>query len=193
MTKTENQKLGTLFESALVYAKEKHDGQWRKGSGIPYISHPMQVAGIALEYGADEEQAAAALLHDVIEDTPTTYEDIREAFNERVAEIVRACSDAEDHESKAEWRDRKETYLERLKTKGADVALVSCSDKLHNARSIVADLRTEGPAFFERFTGKRDGTLWYYRSLVEVFGTLEVPAGLLAELDLAVMAMEELA
>jgi len=192
MTKTESQKLGPLFEDALAYAKEKHDGQWRKGKSVPYISHPMQVAGIALEYGADEDQAAAALLHDVIEDTPTTYEDILEAFNERVAGIVRACSDAEDHEAKSDWRPRKETYLAHLREAGPDVALVSCSDKLHNARSIVADLRTDGPTFFERFTGKRDGTLWYYSSLVEIFEAHDLPDGLVAELRIAVEAMEAL-
>ena len=133
--------LTARFREALVYAAEKHDGQTVKTTGAPYILHPMQVAGIALEYGADEEQAIAALLHDVLEDTPTTYDEIEKAFGTRVADIVRACSDTEDHEEKGPWKQRKQAYLELLAQKDADTALVSCADKLHNARRIVADLR----------------------------------------------------
>lgn len=193
MLNTTDGPLGELFERALCFATRAHNGHWRKGSTIPYISHPLQVAGIALEYGADEEQAAAALLHDVIEDTPTTRAEIRGEFGPRVADIVWACSDTDDHEAKGAWRPRKEAYFADLRQEGPDAALVSCSDKVHNARSIVADLRLAGPDFFERFTGKRDGTLWYYRSLVEIFEGLDVPAGLLGELRTAVESMEALA
>lgn len=193
MTKPEKLKLDELFEGALLFAKRAHDGQYRKGAHVPYISHPMQVAGLAIEYGADQEQAAAALLHDVIEDTPATHAALATEFGPRVADIVRGCSDTEDHTTKSEWRPRKESYLAHLREAGPDVALVSCADKLHNARSIVADLRTDGVAFFETFTGKRDGTLWYYRSLVEVFKGHDLPAGLVSELRVAVETMEALA
>lgn len=188
--------LTARFQEALAYASQKHDGQTVKTTSAPYILHPLQVAGIALEYGADEEQAIAALLHDVLEDTPTPYEEIAERFGTRVADIVRACSDTEDHEEKGPWKERKQDYLDLLATKDGDTALVSCADKLHNARRIVADLRACGDdraakdAFWNHFRGKRDGSLWYYTSLLETLRTLEVPEGLLAELAVAVEAME---
>jgi len=186
-------RLGALFQDAFAYAADAHANQRRKASGTPYISHPMQVAGLALEHGADEELAAAALLHDVIEDTPTTHAELAERFTRRIADIVRACSDTEDHEEKSAWRPRKEAYLAHLRTESVDAALVSCADKVHNARSILSDLRTQGPSSFDRFTGKRDGTLWYYRALVDTFQTLDVPTALLCELEIAVEGMEALA
>lgn len=192
-------RLADAFEKALLYATRKHDGQTVKTTGTPYILHPLQVAGIALEYGADETQAVAALLHDVLEDTPTTYEEIETEFGSRVADIVRALSDTEDHEEKGPWRGRKEDYLALLATKDADTALVSCADKVHNARRIVADLRAcEGDpaakeAFWGHFRGGRDGSLWYYRALLETLATLDVPPRLLTELRVAVETMEDLA
>ena len=191
--------LTARFRDALVYATEKHDGQIVKTTGAPYILHPLQVAGIALEHGADETQAIAALLHDVLEDTPTTYEELAEEFGTRVADIVRSLSDTEDHEEKGPWRERKEDYLALLAGKDADTALVSCADKVHNARRIVADLRACGDdraakdAFWNHFRGRRDGSLWYYRALLDTLATLEVPPRLLDELRVAVDAMEVLA
>jgi GTP pyrophosphokinase len=191
MTKDGKTSLGELFQRALVYGAKAHEGHARKGSGVPYYSHPLQVAGIALEHGADEEQAVAALLHDVIEDTPTTHADLARTFGMRVADIVRALSDTEDHEAKAPWRQRKVEYLAHLSTVGPDVALVSCADKLHNARSILMDLRAHGPDFMERtFSGKREGTLWYYRALVDTFADLDVPATLQRELRIVVEELE---
>ena len=192
-------RLSAAFEKALVYATRKHDGQTVKTTGAPYILHPLQVAGIALEHGADETQAVAALLHDVLEDTPTTYEELEAEFGTRVADIVRALSDTEDHEEKGPWRERKQDYLELLATKDADTALVSCADKVHNARRIVSDLRACGEdakakeAFWNHFRGRRDGSLWYYRALLDTLAGLGVPPRLLAELRVAVEAMEALA
>ncbi|MDF1702444.1 MAG: HD domain-containing protein [Planctomycetota bacterium] len=198
MTAPQANTLSERFEDALVYATQQHAGQTVKTTGAPYILHPMQVAGIALEYGADEEQAIAALLHDVLEDTTTTYEEIEARFGERVAVIVRDCSDTEDHQEKGPWQERKEAYLERLAKKDADTALVSCADKLHNSRRIVADLRAceddaAKTAFWNHFRGKCDGSLWYYRALLQTLGGLGVPAGLLGELAHAVEQMEALA
>ena len=186
--------LGTLFQDALVYGAKAHDGHLRKGTQAPYYSHPLQVAGIALEHGADEEQAAAALLHDVLEDTDATHGDLAARFSERVAYIVRGCSDTEDHEAKEAWRPRKEKYLADLRQAGPDIALVSCADKLHNARSIAMDLRMHGASFLDKhFKGKRDGSLWYYRQLVEIFAGLDVPKALQNELKIAVESLEALA
>jgi len=184
-------KLGQRFRDALAFALEAHTGQVRKGSGTPYVAHPLQVAGIAIEHGADEDQAIAALLHDVIEDTSFSHADLERRFGRRVADIVQACSDAEGPEDKPAWRDRKERYLAHLAEADADLALVSCADKLHNARSILTDLRTHGEAVWERFKGRRDGSLWYYGRLVEVLADREVPAALLRELTGAVQAIHE--
>ncbi|MGE0191569.1 MAG: HD domain-containing protein [Planctomycetota bacterium] len=177
-----NVSLSHRFRDALALAVEAHAGQVRKGSETPYVGHPLQVCGIALEHGADEEQAIAALLHDVLEDTDATYEDVQARFGTRVADIVRGCSDSEEPDAKGPWRERKERYLAHLAEVGPDIALVSCSDKLHNARSILTDLRTHGNALWDRFTGKQDGSLWYYDQLVAVFARLPVPAALRAEL-----------
>jgi (p)ppGpp synthase/HD superfamily hydrolase len=194
MTKKTPIHLGDLFLKAFAFAQVVHSDDVRKGTPIPYLSHPMQVAGLALEYGADEEQASAALLHDVIEDSATSYEDLVEAFGARVAGIVRGCSDAEDHQEKGEWKPRKAAYIRHLREEAdADTLLVSCVDKLHNARSIVADLRQKGPVFFDRFTGKRDGTLWYYAALLEIFRERGLEVGLVTELEVAVQAMVALA
>lgn len=178
------------FEEALAFATRAHRGQERKGSGTPYVAHVLQVAGIALEHGADEDQAIAALLHDVIEDTAFTRDDIAAQFGERVADIVEHCSDADGPEARPPWRARKESYLAHLRSADADTALVSCADKLHNARSIVTDLLASGPTVWERFKGRRDGSLWYYGALVSIFRDLDVPAALACELERTVERME---
>lgn len=162
--------LSDRFDAALAYASRIHRRQVRKGSGIPYVSHLLGVASIALESGADEDQAIAALLHDAVEDQggPARLVDIREQFGERVARIVDHCTDA-DCKPKPPWRARKEAYLASLGDKPADSLLVSMADKTHNAGAIVADLVEHGDAVWGRFTGGREGTLWYYAALSEQF------------------------
>jgi GTP pyrophosphokinase len=162
--------LSDRFEKALVYATRAHAQQTRKQTTIPYVAHLLGVAGIALTHGADEDEAIAALLHDAVEDQggATTRDEIRAQFGERVAEIVDGCSDT-DVEPKPEWRERKEAYLEHLRTASPSVRLVSAADKVDNARAILADYRVLGEKLWERFTGGRAGTLWYYRTLVDRF------------------------
>lgn len=165
-------KLTLRLGQALTLAIEAHDGQVRKGTSIPYISHPIAVASIALEHGADEDQAIAALLHDAIEDGGRNYENrIRVQFGERVIGIVNGCTDGvpDDSGQKAPWKERKLEYIKHLAEASNDVLLVSGSDKLHNARSIVADLIDSGQSVFERFTATKEQTLWYYESLTEIF------------------------
>jgi (p)ppGpp synthase/HD superfamily hydrolase len=162
--------LGPRFERALLFATRKHARQTRKGTAIPYIAHLLSVAGLVLEAGGDEDLAIAALLHDVVEDcggAPMLGE-IRRRFGQHVAHLVDGCTDT-DLDPKPPWRQRKEDYLKHLQTADADVRLVSAADKLHNARSVLADYREFGESVWERFQGKRDGTLWYYRSLVDEF------------------------
>lgn len=163
-------RLGSRFDEALVFTAQKHSGQSRKQSNVPYLTHPLSVAALVLEAGGDEDQAIAALLHDVVEDCggAPVLEEIRQRFGERVAGIVDACSDT-DEEPKPPWRARKERYLGHLREAGEDVRLVSVADKLHNVRSIVADYREIGDAVWERFAGRREGSLWYYRALLDIF------------------------
>lgn len=157
---------------ALALAVEAHDGQKRKGTQIPYIAHPMAVASIALEHGADEEQAMAALLHDAVEDGGPEYaQRIREQFGNRVADIVAGCTDGvpDATGTKEAWQPRKERYIAHLQEASDDVLLVSGSDKLHNARAIVEDLLITGQAVFKRFTATKEQTLWYYETLAGIF------------------------
>lgn len=179
---------GRLSE-AVSYALDIHAEQTRKGSEVPYIGHLMGVASLVLEHGGDEEQAMAAMLHDAIEDQGAHQEaEIRERFGERVASIVRGCTDS-DTVPRPPWRARKEAYIAHLEHAAPDVLLVSCSDKLFNARAICGDLRSVGGAVFDRFTGGRDGTLWYYRTLADTFTRL-MPGPLASELARAVDDME---
>ena len=163
---------------ALALAVEAHDGQKRKGTAIPYIAHPMAVASIALEHGADEAQAMAALLHDAVEDGGAPYaERIRSQFGDRVADIVTGCTDGvpDAHGRKPDWKQRKEAYLAHLRQANEDVLLVSGSDKLHNARAIVEDLKNTGLSVYDRFSASQEDTLWYYESLAEVFEARGAP------------------
>jgi (p)ppGpp synthase/HD superfamily hydrolase len=168
--------LSPRFDDALVFAAERHRTQLRKGTQIPYVSHLLAVASLALEHGADEDEAIAALLHDVIEDQaddgPEGFAraraEIERRFGARVADIVVGCTDGHGRE-KAPWRERKEQYLVHLRTASPSVVLVSMCDKLHNARCLVADLRRIQGALWSRFKPGRDGVLWYYRSLVDAY------------------------
>lgn len=183
------------FTEALGYAAQLHAQQVRKGSGIPYVSHLLAVAAIALEHGADEDTAIAALLHDAIEDQggAVTGEEIRRRFGERVAATVAACSDT-DEIPKPPWRQRKLAYIAHMAEATPEARLVSASDKLHNARSLLLDYRVHGDAMWQRFGGGRDGSLWYYRSLVTALRDAGfAPAPLLEELDRTVTELERLA
>src|SRR5437667_11212688 len=186
-------RLSRRFAAALVWGPRLHATQARKGGRIPSASHLLGVASLALEHGADEDVAIAALLHDAVEDQGgrPTLARIRRRFGARVAEIVEGCTDA-DMVPKPEWRTRKERYLRHLKAAPADVRLVSACDKLHNARAILADYRVHGEALWKRFKGGRDGTLWYYRSLVQAFQRHGVTP-LVAEPARGVAELEEVA
>jgi len=164
--KTDLPVLGARFEEALQYAARLHARQRRKGTPVPYISHLMSVAALVLEDGGDEDEAIAALLHDAVEDQGgrRTREEIRRRFGERVATIVDGCTDSVEH-AKVPWRTRKEEHIESLKRAPREVLRVSAADKLHNARALLQDLRSQGDATWKRFKGGREGTLWYYGAL----------------------------
>ncbi|MBA2435506.1 MAG: HD domain-containing protein [Chthoniobacterales bacterium] len=185
--------LSPKFTEALVYATDVHGGQLRKKTKIPYIGHLLGVTAIAMEYGANETEAIAALLHDAVEDRggPQRQCEIEEKFGQAVSEIVAGCTDT-DQTPKPPWRERKEKYIAHLASASASTRLVSASDKLHNAQAILHNLREEGDELWTRFKGGKDGTLWYYRSLVAAFRKHGASA-LIDELDRVVTKIEELA
>jgi (p)ppGpp synthase/HD superfamily hydrolase len=188
--------VGERFVDAVRMAVDLHAHQSRKGTRIPYLSHLLAVAGLVLENGGDEDQAIAALLHDGPEDQggESTLAEIGARFGPRVRDIVAACSDTFET-PKPPWQARKEAYIAHLAAltpaEGADVWPVSLADKVHNARTIVSDLRVVGPATLDRFTGGRTGTVWYYRTLSELFSKL-VPGPLADELARLVAEMRTL-
>src|SRR5947207_4825938 len=186
-------KLSEKFEEALVYATQAHGNQMRKKTGIPFVAHILGVTAIALEYGASETEAISALLHDTVEDCggADRFRDIREKFCEDVAGIVDGCTDTYDT-PKPPWLERKRAYIEHLKDSDSSIRLVSASDKLHNTRAILAELRRHGPEVFERFAGKKEGTLWYYRALVTAFREHGDHTDLIDELDRVVTEIEKL-
>jgi len=158
------------FEQALLFATRKHAGQLRKGTPAPYISHLIAVAGLVLEAGGDEDLAIAALLHDVVEDCggKPMLKEVRRRFGKRVAKVVDGCTDTYETPKPA-WKKRKKDYIRHLRTANADVRLVSAADKVHNLRHILTDYREDGEKIWERFNGKREGTVWYYRALLNQF------------------------
>ena len=180
------------FEEALLYATRLHADQLRKGSSVPYISHLMAVSALTLEYGGGENEAIAALLHDAIEDQggAATRDEILERFGPEITAIVDGCTDT-DESPKPPWRARKEAYIAHLRTAPPSVRLVSACDKLHNARSLARDYRQCGESLWMRFSGGREGTLWYYRAIVDALGATGRTL-LIEELDRAVTELESL-
>jgi (p)ppGpp synthase/HD superfamily hydrolase len=190
--------LSAKFDEALQYATLIHAGQMRKGTEIPYLSHLLGVASIAMEHGADEVETIAALLHDAGEDAggEPRIKDIRQRFGERVADIVECCTDTLET-PKPPWPKRKQDYIARLPHASVSARLVSASDKLHNARAILRDYRIHGDGVWSRFKVDKDGTMWYYRALVEAFrdaddGNTTEMAVLVDELERVVMELKQL-
>ncbi|HJS26802.1 MAG TPA: HD domain-containing protein [Actinomycetota bacterium] len=191
-------RLGPRFDEAFLYAIDAHRDQTRKGTGVPYASHLLGVASIVLEEAGGEDEAIAALLHDVVEDHggERRLDDVRQRFGERIAHIVEACSDSlEEEETKPPWKIRKERYIRRVRTDHDDSALlVSVADKLYNTRAILRDLKfaEDHQDVWDRFSRDRDCVLWYYRSLVDAFRS-RTGGRLLEELDATVTELEQLA
>jgi (p)ppGpp synthase/HD superfamily hydrolase len=181
------------FTQALVLAAQAHEGQCRKGTSIPYIVHPVGVAGLVARYEGDEDLQIAALLHDVLEDGGLHFEGRIAHFGDRVLRVVHGCTDGvpDAMGQKADWKERKTTYLEHLREADEDTLLVSGCDKLYNALSIEEDLIEVGASVFARFKAGRDGTLWYYGELAEIFRERECPVA--PALSAAVEGMRQLA
>jgi (p)ppGpp synthase/HD superfamily hydrolase len=168
--------LSERFLEAFTMAYRLHNQQTRKGSNTPYVSHLMAVSALVLENGGNENQAIAALLHDAVEDQGgwDTLREIKDKFGDEVADLVDGCTDAYTH-PKPPWKERKVSYLEKLRSAPDSVVLISLSDKVHNARSILHDLQRVGDSVWEKFSGGKTGTLWYYQSLANIFDSAPYP------------------
>ena len=180
-------RLGDRFEQALDYAVTAHREQARKSSPVPYLAHLLGVTSLVLEFGGGEDQAIAGLLHDTLEDCGAEHGPvISERFGAGVLDLVRACTDWEGPAGgagKPPWRARKAAYIAHLDELGPGhpALLVSCADKLHNARAIRGDLRREGLTVWDRFSQPAPEQRWYYRGLVDAFSRL-LPGPLTDEL-----------
>ena len=162
--------LGARFSEAVRWAAMLHADDVRKGTRTAYVSHLLAVASLVLEDGGSEEEAIAAMLHDTIEDRGTPEAEIRARFGQPIADIVVACSEpAGIDRTAANWRERKQHYLDHLESGVSESALrVTAADKLHNARSILSDLRDHGPAMWDKFNAPVTDQRWYYTELVRV-------------------------
>jgi len=182
------------FQKAMAYATELHKDQTRKSTAITYICHPFGVASLVLEAGGDEDQAIAALLHDIPEDCggEPRLKEISEMFGSRVEKIVRGCSDSlvEDPEEKAPWKERKEVHINHLYEADLDTLTVTAADKAHNARSIATDLQNQGPSLWNRFNANRENIIWYYESVYTVLQAKGVNVALLTPLRSAIDVMQ---
>ncbi len=161
-----------LFDRAAKFAIDAHHGAGRKGKGYPYILHPMEAAGIVASLTPDPEMLAAAILHDTVEDTAVTIEQIRQEFGDRVATLVQHETSPLPHE--APWRDRKQAQADLIASSPRDCKVVAIGDKLSNLRAIAADYRQLGDALWQRFkapNGKED-ILWYYTLLADALKEL---------------------
>ncbi len=149
---------------AIRFAAQAHDGQKRKGTDIPYLTHPFAVAMLLQQEGCAEDVVIAGLLHDVVEDTPVTIEQVEAEFGSRVAAIVLQCT---DDATIASWQARKQALLAKLKTAPLPVKYVACADKLHNISAIVTDYAEQGESLWVRLGRGYAEHKWYYRALVE--------------------------
>ncbi len=172
--------LGAAFDRALVLAADWHRDQLRKNGNVPYISHLLRVAGLALDYGASEEVAIAALLHDAVEDCGglPIAEKIRAEFGDFVAQIVLETSDSTsaDKNDKAPWEERKTAYLARLETGLPEAALICGCDKLDNATALIRALRNAEPgSVWAKFKRGPEKTVWFFESIATILTKREIP------------------
>ena len=161
----------SLFDQALLYAVNAHRGTERRGKGLPYMIHPMEVATIVATITNDPEMLAAALLHDTIEDTDATIEDLRSHFGERVAHLVQCDASIKQ----MGWRAKRERQVAMLSVAERDAKIVAMGDKLSNLRAIAADYAQLGDSLWSRFhapQGKTD-IVWYYHALAEALSELK--------------------
>jgi (p)ppGpp synthase/HD superfamily hydrolase len=193
--------LGQRFDAALALAHRVHRQQTRKGTSIPYIAHVLGATSLVLEYGGNEDEAIAAVLHDVLEDVAessagltveTLSREIEERFGTKVLSLVEYLTDTVSY-PKPPWPERKASHLAALGRAPQPALLIAAADKLHNVRSLIRDYRSAGETLWERFNPEagRDRTLAYYRATLELFKA-RLPGGLTDELERELIALEGL-
>ena len=165
----------TLLDRAIVFAVRAHAGTERRGKGFPYIVHPMEAVEIVATMTPDQELLAAAALHDTVEDTDVTIEQIRSEFGERIASLVASESDTmpEGVSEKDSWHARKQAAIDRLASASHDAKIVALGDKLSNMRAIARDYAEIGDKLWNRFHAKdpKDHE-WHYRGLADSLSEL---------------------
>ena len=166
-------KYSERINQALVVVAKAHDSQTRKGTDIPYISHPVAVALLASEHTDDEDVIIGALFHDVLEDvSPDIYseQEMRADFGDRVTDLVKAVSeDKRPDEPEKPWKERKVAYIEHLRQEADTGAVViSAADKTHNLLSIIQDYQVHGDDLWSRFNAPKEEQLWYYQTVTGV-------------------------
>ena len=162
--------MGEILDCAIIFATKAHEGQLRKGTQIPYILHPMEAAAIVGSMTTDEEIIAGAVLHDVVEDTDTTMEDVIAMFGERVGSLVASESEnkREDQPAESTWKIRKQETLNHLATAPIEVKMITLGDKLSNIRAIYRDYQAIGDALWQRFNQKdKSEHYWYYSGIAK--------------------------
>ena len=162
--------MGEILNKAIVYAVKAHNGQVRKGTQVPYILHPLEAASIVGTLTTDEKVIAAAVLHDVVEDTAATTECIQEAFGERIAALVAAESEnkREDLPAGSTWKIRKQETIDHLRDASIEVKMLTLGDKLSNIRSLYRDQLVYGERLWQRFNQKdKQEHYWYYKRIAE--------------------------
>lgn len=156
-----------VIEKALKAAAKAHEKQYRKGSDIPYVTHPIAVGMILMKAGYSDELVAAGILHDTVEDTDLTLEDIEHLFGKSIAGIVKGCSEPD---KSLTWEQRKEHTIEYLKTAPEKIRVVACADKLHNIQSIASDIEQFGDHIWEKFKRGKEQQEWYYTNVIKSLG-----------------------
>ncbi|MGJ7911924.1 HD domain-containing protein [Neobacillus sp. LXY-1] len=156
-----------VIEKALQVASKAHLNQRRKLTDIPYITHPVAVGMILMKAGYNDAIVAAGILHDTVEDTMITLEDLEREFGHEISKIVEGCSEPDKSLS---WEERKQHTIHLLKESPIEVRAVACADKLHNIRSIIDDYEQMGDEVWTRFKRGREKQEWYYRSVVDSLG-----------------------
>jgi DNA-binding MarR family transcriptional regulator len=182
--KPDNSGVGYDFNrisKAFEFASEAHKNEFRKGTTIPYIVHPLDVLSILLKNGASEDLSIAGLLHDVLEDTPRSREEIRISFGDSVGLLVEDASENEEltkgvsnEEKKKTWKIRKSQKIEKVRTSGRELRLLICADKLSNIRDLIEDLHSNGEVVWGKFNASKDQQSWYYH---EIAAAMASPKG----------------
>lgn len=168
-----------MIHSAIMFAATAHNGQVRKGTPLPYIIHPLEVAQILSKISVSEDIIVAGILHDVLEDTNVSLDDLRATFGHGISITVQNCSFSGD----TSWKNRRQCIIQRLSsTKDINVVLVLCADKISNLRSIIFDLKSEGETLWNKFSVPKEDILWYYDQLGEIVASRsDIPWALKSE------------